>query len=417
VRDVLADNSPNTPTDYGYGSDGTAVAESDTALGNELVSVLLDEILIQNANITSQWESVIDDLSTAYRIDDALEPAQINYVEIPSSLDGTTFAVVDDFYVGGSARSLTGSDSFLEFEITPDKTIPAENVQIAVRLDTANDSTDVSSDGALPFEASLDGFLFNELTDVAAGANLSLSWRNLVGEGFNPQGAIPFDLEAGEAYTLRFDGTFDSTDTLFTVFDTIALFNDEYEADLTFDNTLDQPNGNLDGPELFADAPVQSFNTAPTRRNVTEAAFEATINNTTEGQYVELANDGSTFTRVNNSETGSVTFAAPDRDVDVNVVLDRYGGPRNDTPRFGYLRQTMSDWQLTANPDAVTQDDIGVTIARAIVAPNTIDGETVREAGLQNGSTLLTRHELAEAQILTDQRLASAETTRFNGTN
>jgi len=36
---------------------------------------------------------------------------------------------------------------------------------------------------------------------------------------------------------------------------------------------------------------------------------------------------------------------------------------------------------------------------------------------LFNGNTLLTRAVFAEFDVLDDQRVASAETTRFNGTN
>jgi len=51
-----------------------------------------------------------------------------------------------------------------------------------------------------------------------------------------------------------------------------------------------------------------------------------------------------------------------------------------------------------------------------VIAPGTITGETVREAGLKSGSTLLTRHVVAEFEVLAEQRLASAETTTFTGT-
>lgn len=58
VRDVLADNSPALPTQYAYGQDGATPTESDTALGNQSIAVSLDEILVQNASSTSDWESI-----------------------------------------------------------------------------------------------------------------------------------------------------------------------------------------------------------------------------------------------------------------------------------------------------------------------------------------------------------------------
>jgi hypothetical protein len=77
----------------------------------------------------------------------------------------------------------------------------------------------------------------------------------------------------------------------------------------------------------------------------------------------------------------------------------------------------VNSWALNANPDAVLTDNIGEALSRAVVSPGTITGETVREAGLKSGSTLLTRHEVASFDVLQDQRIASAETTRFTSDN
>jgi len=46
------------PTQYAYGQDGTIPDETDTALGNESIAVSLENILVQNANTTSDWESI-----------------------------------------------------------------------------------------------------------------------------------------------------------------------------------------------------------------------------------------------------------------------------------------------------------------------------------------------------------------------
>ena len=67
--------------------------------------------------------------------------------------------------------------------------------------------------------------------------------------------------------------------------------------------------------------------------------------------------------------------------------------------------------------DAVLTDDIGEALSRAVVSPGTITGETVREAGLKSDSVLLTRHEIAEFVVGSDQRIASAETSQFTGDN
>jgi hypothetical protein len=56
-------------------------------------------------------------------------------------------------------------------------------------------------------------------------------------------------------------------------------------------------------------------------------------------------------------------------------------------------------------------------LTRAVIAPNTATGSTFSEAGLLDGnSNLLTRHILAEFDVLQDQRIASSETTSINET-
>jgi len=74
---------------------------------------------------------------------------------------------------------------------------------------------------------------------------------------------------------------------------------------------------------------------------------------------------------------------------------------------------------LFANPDAVLSDNIGATVTRAVVPSNTsgIVGNTVREAGLKSSGTLLTRHILADFDLLSGQRLSSSETTLFTSDN
>jgi hypothetical protein len=148
---------------------------------------------------------------------------------------------------------------------------------------------------------------------------------------------------------------------------------------------------------------------------VTTADFTLTANDVSNNFYVELANDGGTFTRFNNSTTGSVTFAAPDRGVDANINLSRFASDPTTTPSNGDTGQSVDVWELSANPDAVTTDSINATSTRAVVSPDTITGESIREAGLKSDGTLLTRHEIAEFTLETGQRLASSESTAFKG--
>ena len=58
VRDLIADNDPDLPTQYAYGQDGALPAETDTALGNQSIAVSLENILVDSASTTSDWGSI-----------------------------------------------------------------------------------------------------------------------------------------------------------------------------------------------------------------------------------------------------------------------------------------------------------------------------------------------------------------------
>lgn len=424
VRDVLADNSPNIPTDYGYGDDGTAVAESDTALGNEIVSTSLTEVLLADIDTDSEWTNNTPAIAdtTPLRIDSGqLETTQICFTE-----EGENYDVGDEGFDDGSSdpdisnadyASLSGDEAsgqgnFAEWSFTPNHTIPGGDFAVYVR----NGS---NGDGAPGLKWTLEhanGVSYELDTNSTVGVGLgNFDWSELP---LFSGGSIetPADLEAGTTHTLRVEIT-DSNgiaDQYQYWVDVVAPLDNRYVADLTFDETVDG-NDALSGPEKYADQIETSLNSFTTRRDVTEARFTSTWNDTSNSQYVELANDGSTFTRFNNSDSDSVTFAGPDRGVDVNLGLSRYAADATSTPSNGDSGQSVDVFNLFANPDAVVPDDISKTLTRAIIPPGTITGQTVREAGLKNGSTLLSHHQLADFTVLAGQRIASAETTEFTG--
>jgi hypothetical protein len=416
VRDVLADNSPTLPNAYAYGDDGTAVSEADTALGNELVDVSLDEILIQDASLSADWASIVDGLGDTDPLtttNDELALAQIADTREGDDFDtqsGST-AVNGGVYSGGGARVVDTFGATITWEYTPEYTIPAGEFDIAVRDDDGGAGD--GSEGVAAFEWRFNGERIEGLDST--GANLNLGWSFLSTQEYDGPTWNPPELEAGTTYTIELECTDGGDPSDQYAVDVIAPYDSRYETDLDFDNTNDGSGGYLDGPELYPSLVDVTFNTATTRRNITEARFASAWNDTSGLQYVELANDGSTFTRFNNADSGTATFASPEQGVDTNIGLSRYGSRTTATPQQGFNGQAIQDWDLFANPDAVFTDNIGETLTRAVIAPNTITGETVREAGLKSDSTLLTRHEVAEFDVLSGQRISSAETTGFKG--
>jgi len=406
VRDVLADNTPTIPNEYGYGSDGTAVSESDASLFNEVITTSLEEILIQNADTTSEWEQIADvEPTDAVAINDSLAAAQVAHTTESDQLTrANTSFQTGTKYSNDEAESLQNSGDRLELEFELQYTLPESAVGVSIRMEST-DAPEVEARiddtvfAVFPDGGDVGVFDWHEFGD-SANTNFGLDGWQAVNGG---------DLDPG-THTLTLEAN--TTNANFIV-DVVAPYDTRFS--YTFDNDTTGTGERASGPELYPDNLPVSFVTTDTRRNVTTANFELTANDVSNNFYVELANDGSTFTRFNNSTTGSASFASPESGVDTNINLSRYGSRTDATPTEGFNGQSINVWSLFANPDAITTDSINATSTRAVVSPDTITGETIREAGLKSDGTLLTRHEIAEFTLETGQRLASSESTAFNG--
>jgi len=413
VRDVLADNTPALPTDYAYGDDSTAVAESDSSLGSELVEVSLDEILIQSANTTAQWDLIAPtDTDLLVSENDELRQAQTAvFLEAEDRDSDDSYDNVSDAdFSGGTAIEAftTGTDTATYTFTWPDFDLPADRVGFAVRLEQ-EDREDLPD----PTTFTLNNTLVDEVQLTFA----SLDWYpngDLGGVGtYGSNGGS--DLLAGQTQEFVIENEGDGVGLNIDAF---AVYDTDNTTDPTnWDNSTDSNNALAD-PKLYPEVTEVPLATATTRRNIDEGNFVSTWTDTSNAQYVELANDGSTFTRFNNADTGSVTFELLDTGIDTNLGISRFASDSTATPSEGDTSQAIQEWQLFANPDAVFSDDIGTALTRAIVPPDTLaDGTTLREAGLKGDGDLLTRHILADFDVLSGQRVSSSETTRFTGEN
>ena len=411
VRDILADTDPSLPNAYAYGNSDTAVSETDTALGNELVEVSLDEILIQNADPESEWESILDIPEEKPLVIDETGPrtAQIAWTteaEDADAFDGGATVDPDDpsEFSGEDWIEFARDGDFAtySFDVEYNNT---SDIQAQIRFATKSDG-----EGGAAFDAILidpSGTEQDRVQVVGDGATLS----SPIWEDVNQPAA---GMEPGE-WTLRLECTTSSTalDDGVTFVDVVAPYDSAFESDLTFDNTVNE-DGFLDGPERYPELVEQSLSTANTRRNLTEANFESLWNDTSGEQYVELANDGSTFTRINNSDSGSVTFDEPERGVDVNIGFGRWSETSNQTPLNGNDPQQIDTWNLSANPDTITNEDIGIANVRAIAEDSEAVGDTFAEAGLKATSgDMLTRSLIPQFVKSDDQLVVSSERLRW----
>jgi hypothetical protein len=362
-------------------------------LGNQLTQVSLSEILVQDADTDSEWPSITSlDANDPFVISNGeLQLAQTSF---NNDLSGT----VNDSMSGGEGQDFQqGAGSNNTVSITLD--YETSNLRFYARL------VDTSAEGE---------FIAMEVTesgDVVAGDITppdSLGWTSdSINKTYSP-GTYTFTLQT--ASNLQSEGS--------ATVDLIAVVDDRFT--YTFDNTdlSSVSRDYLEGPELFPSGAQATLDVATTRRNISEGVFTSSWkdNDVSGAQAIEIAPDGSTFQAFNNTTSGSYSFVDPTQEITTRFTFDRYGSRTGVTPTEGFKGQAVDLWELFVNPETPSPDDIGVTNSRAIVPPNSgLNGETVREAGLKSGSTLLTRHQLAEFVVAQDQRLASSEQSAFKG--
>jgi hypothetical protein len=257
------------------------------------------------------------------------------------------------------------------------------------------------------------------------GSGIFLDWWN-VGDGSpgsqDGYTASDPDIPAGETHTLRLevvgdDGVFD--EHALNV-DVVAPYDSRFESGLTFDDSVHQNGGYLDGPELYPDLATVNLSQTETRRDVTEATAEITTNSTDANQFIELRIGSDSFDRTNNSATASTTATSAARTIDVNLGLSRYPddtNPQNATPRFGYNGQSVDTYELRANPTAISPYERGVVEVDAVVPQGEIVGDRLEEAGqLASDNALLTRSIFAAFDVFAEQEIRSSEKTAFDVT-
>lgn len=432
VRDSLADNNPSTPVDYAYGDDGTTPTESDTALGNELVRVPIDELLVQSADSESTWNgitSIADDVPASVDASGSLDVEQIAWTtEGENYTSGQEFRTTDpnnlSDFSGGDGVYLsrgpgaTGGPDFAEWEFTPQHDIPGSRVEFEVRTTTAQFNSPA-------FEWTLvepggTSHLIDEITTYDSYSE-SLGWHD-IGDGvYSASDPTLPDLTGGETYTLRVEVT-DSNGTADNVYyyvDVVAPFDEDYEGQLTFDDTNGGSSGYLDGPELYPSGELVSFSSTSTTRAFDSARVSQTWNDTSNNQFIELSNDGgSTWQTLNNTDSGSVTFSSAETTLQARVNLSRYGSRTTATPQTGYQGQSVSTHDLYADIIAISPEDNGLASVNAIVnvQDENLVGEVVREAGeFAESGELLARSVFPEVDLLSTgpTRLLSSEDFRW----
>ena len=414
VRDILAGDDPDWPSDYAYGSDGSDRFVTQTTLGNEVIRQSLNEVFIGGADNDSEWNEQIEIADTdPLRIDDGVETTptaewQDARFAFQDFSDGPPIVEISDSeYVDGEAALFSSDGQLSGYNITFNQhTVPSDSVGVAIRTEVIEESE---------FEIRLNG----EVIDRGEPGSLSMRWvdvSNFSTPFSSTEGYDGPDIEPGEEWTVELE-TLESNAQQEWVVDQIVCFDRRFYPEVSdwdaegWDNT--DGNGQLPGPPTFPSQVEIEAPTINTRRDITEATVDSDWTATENDQFIEVRIGDDAFTRANNTETLTVT-GGPNTSLDVRFGLSNDGVRLNPTPTQGFEPQRIISYEGIGNPDAITKDDLATARVQAIIRQDDAVGETFAESGLiDSADNLLTTSRIPEF-VKDEQLVISSERLRFN---
>ena len=200
------------------------------------------------------------------------------------------------------------------------------------------------------FEVEVNGELLASFGDGARVFAQDVEW------GFSRTGSQ--SITAGESINVSLNVTSASNDFSnsdiddygYFIWDFVAVVDDRYE--YTFDNQVNEPGGQLDGPETHPDEVSFEFPIDDRETQVAAARIESTWDNTAGTQALAASNNaGQDYLSASNTESLDVDFSDAQlvgTELRVKTTHGRHSpnGPQNQTPRLGYAGQSVEEIEV-----------------------------------------------------------------------
>jgi hypothetical protein len=423
VRDVIASDSPNLPVDYQYGRGQTLPQESDTSLDTPAVTLSLNTVTVQTADINSEFTNVIQtDLSTKPHLQVASGQLQslksLSLDTGPSTNDSFTRPdsnanpprnIEANNAEDGQYQALLSSFQSVTFSgFNLPVTVNSNDARIAVRVFKENGADNNFNPGTNPIQVQV---------DVNGSTKDNLIVSNLSENDFEFFIISPNEsVDSSTTVSLNLTSSFDniSIDDPGVGVDVAAIFNNNFS--YNFPGSVDT-NNRLAGPELFPDVQEVVYETGNTRRPVSSVTANENFNNTDGKQFISVSNDGgTTFQRFDNTDEATGNFTDTNTSPKAKLGLSRGGSRSSTSPTQGFIGQTVSTHELLGGAEGVTPTDIGTAEARAIARKGSLSGESnqLTEGGqLDAQGDILTRSIFPGFRIGNQTRVESSEQTSF----
>jgi hypothetical protein len=403
---VMADNVSSWPTKYAYGS-GSAndPTINDTSLESQVVETLINEVVLQESDTTTEWENntTISSTTPAEITNGELKSLQTCFVqECDAGLNNITR---NDFSNGDGLQLIDDGQDTTPLTVGYDYTLEQDHIGVAARIDDQSTNTTQSDFNFLEIQSN-----GTKAGELFYGEN-DLDWYfGSWGTGTTSQ---PTELTGGEdiELVLREQGSPNSDVQV----DLVVVFDTRFS--YTFDNTVNEDQGYLDGPELYPDLNKIDADESTTLDNAFDTVrLNTSWNDTSNSQLIGVSADGSSYQEFSNTEDQTVTFGSDTNSAFARFGLSRYSpnGARNQTPRFGYESQAVDVATLTSVGQNIRPNEIGELRVQAQLLGSTAVGETFAEAGLKaDDGTLLTRSLVPEFTKQSGQQVFSSEILRW----
>jgi len=326
------------------------VTEPTTSIVNQ------DEVA-QSATTTSEFETVFsewlsDDTRPEFVSSEGLERHQTAFVfeAEAGQISGSTIVSDIDYSDGSAVQDIDTTSDMIRLTFTPNYRIPAKDWKIAIRDGFDNQSGDPNQ-----YYVSIDGNIVNEPATGDRPTSDTLSWQSF-------DTGNDFDLTTEEhTLTVRLANTGDDP----VIFDVISVYDSRYYHDSTqsgnnFDNTLDSDNGHLDDPRLVGvpanDSAIPQTDTAQSSFNIDSTTANTTVSGDDgNARTLQMQIEDGAWRPDDGTETNTTTatvdwdaLGALGTGLQGRVDFGAYSpsGARNQTPRFGYESEVITDWEL-----------------------------------------------------------------------
>lgn len=394
LRDVLAATSPTYPDEFALGDNSGSLDVSDTSLGNRLVKRSLGNEILREESSGDEWTRIADQFQNTDKPfvikNDKLQHAQTAFV-----LDAQDDTIHDSTtsggeFTGSTAVSLTGSGNDLvqhQFRAdSDDAEISASDVSVVIRARDNNGSSELR-------------VVLNGTTKIVSVTD-SLEWQEI-----DISADITTDLN-----TLIIDGSTSITNDV--DLDVVAALDGTEYTVSNFDNSTGGSGDYLADPKLYPSQTDIRLGATDSDLKLDRATDEITVssvwNDTSNSQALVI--EGNV-----NSNTTSATQSITQTDtVEIDLRLSRFGSRTGTTPTEGFNAQTVDSVQIESGAAGAYADGTRRIRFESFVARDTINGNTVREAGLLDANDdLLSRSLLGDTLIESGVSLTMTEILRL----